>query len=170
MVFKIDSQRGNTLVELLLYIGISSTILLISTLFLQMVLESRIKNQTIAEVEHQGLLVMQTITQVVRNGINIVTPEVGTNGEVLILDVVGAGNSPTQFTLSEGVISVTEGSGLPIALTNSRVTASSLSFQNLSRKNTPGIVRISFVLTHVNSEGRQEYDFSKTFYASASLR
>lgn len=139
------SQSGFTLIELLLYVGIASSILLISTLFLQTLLESRVKNQTIAEVEQQGLQVMQIITQAGRNAVDT--------------------NFTSVFSLSGGVIRENG-----IALTNSRVTASALNFQNLSRASTPGTVRISFTLTHVNPVGRQEYNFSKTFYASATLR
>ncbi len=167
---QIYTQKGFTLIELLLYVGIASSILLVSTLFLQTLLESRVKNQTIAEVEQQGLQVTQVITQTVRNSESITTPTVGDSEPSLTLDVVNAGDDPTVFNVSGGSIQITEGSGSPIALTNSRVTASSLTFENLSRTDTPGIIRISFVLTHSNSSGRQEYDFTKTFYASASLR
>ena len=65
--YKLSTISGFTLVELLLYVGISSAILLASSLFLATLLESRIKNQTIAEVEQQGLAVMQIITQDIRN-------------------------------------------------------------------------------------------------------
>lgn len=167
---RFKNSAGFTLIELLLYIGIASTILLVSTLFLNTLLESRVKNQTIAEVEQQGLQVMQQITQAVRNAESITSPTPGNSGVSLTLDVVNASDNPTVFDLSSDEIRITEGAGSAIALTNSRVTASSLSFQNLSRADTPGIMRISFTLTHINPEGRQEYDFEKTFYASASLR
>ena len=50
-------NKGFTLIELLLYVSIASTVLLASTVFFHMLLESRVKNQTISEVEQQGLLV-----------------------------------------------------------------------------------------------------------------
>lgn len=168
---KSNTPNGFTLIELLLYVGIASSILLVSTIFLQTLLESRVKNQTMAEVEQQGLQVMQIMTQTIRNAENITLPTIGTNDTSLILDVVNVADDPTVFDLAGDTIQITEGdSKKPVSLVNSRVIASSLRFQNLSRKETPGVIAISFVLTHVNPEGRQEYDFSKTFYASASLR
>jgi len=164
------TQEGFTLIELLLYVGISSSILLVSTLFLQSLLESRIKNQTIAEIEQQGLQVMQIITQTIRNAENTISPSVGGSAPSLTLDVTNVTNDPTIFDISSGIIRITEGSGSTISLTNSQITASSLLFENLSRINTPGIIRVSFTLTHANSSGRQEYTFTKTFNASASLR
>ncbi|PJE77100.1 hypothetical protein COV05_00625 [Candidatus Uhrbacteria bacterium CG10_big_fil_rev_8_21_14_0_10_48_16] len=165
-----NSKKGFTLIELVLYVGIASGILLVSTLFLQTLLESRVKNQTIAEVEQQGLQVMHLIAQTVRNAENITSPTIGGSAGSLTLDVVNIVDDPTVFYVSGDSIQMTEGAGSTIALTNSHVAASALTFQNLSRPDTPGIVRVSFILTHVNSSGRQEYEFSKTFYASASLR
>ena len=167
---QIHIRKGYTLIELLLYVGISAGVLLVSTFFLQAMLESRIKNQTIDEVEQQGLQVIQLITQTIRNAENITSPIIGSSSSSLTLDVSDVVDDPTIFDMSSGTIRITEGSGSAISLTNSRVTASSLLFQNLSRLETPGVIRVSFILTHVNVLGRQEYDFSKTFYASASLR
>ncbi len=164
------SQSGFTLIELLLYVGITSIILLITSLFLSTLLESRIKNQTIAEVEQQGLGVMQLITQSARNAGAIISPAQGESASSLSINVIIASNNPTAFDLSSGAIRITEGASAAVPLTNSRVTASGLTFQNLSRLNTPGTVQIQFTLTHVNTEGRNEYNFSKTFYGSASLR
>lgn len=166
----LQTKKGFTLIELLLYVAISSVMLLAISFFLQTLLESRIKNQTIAEVEQQGLQVMQLITQTTRNAEAITSPLLGTSASSLTLDVITVISDPTIFDLSSGAIRITEGAGSPVALTNSRVTASNLTFQNLSRAGTPGIIRIQFTLTHINPEGRNEYNFSKTFIGSATLR
>lgn len=167
---KNHSQSGFTIIELLLYVAISSVILLVISLFLQTLLESRIKNQTIAEVEQQGLQVMQMITQTARNAEAITSPAQGASAATLTLDVITVANDPTIFDLASGVIRITEGTGSAVSLTNSRITASSLTFQNLSLTSTPGTIRIQFTLTHVNPEGRNEYSFTKTFTGSATLR
>lgn len=168
---KICTQhKGFTLIELLLYVAISSSILLVISTFLPTLLESRVKNQTIAEVEQQGIQVMQIITQTIRNADKIDSPTVGASASSLSLNTYVSNLNPTIFDLAAGVIQVSEGVVSPIALTNTRVTASALTFQNLSRVSTPGTLRISFTLTHVNSSGRNEYNFSKTFSSSATLR
>ena len=163
-------KKGFTLIELLLYVSIASIILLATSVFLSTLLESRIKNQTIAEVEQQGLQVMQLITQTVRNAEAITAPTVGTSASSVTLDVITVASDPTVFDLSSGVLRITEGAGSAVALTNSRVTVSALTFQNLSRTSTPGTIRIQFTITHVNPSGRNEYNFSKTFIGSATLR
>lgn len=163
-------KKGFTLIELLLYVAISSVLLLVISAFLSSLLQSRIKNQTIAEVEQQGVQVLQMITQTIRNAQSITSPAQGISSSSLTLDVVATTSDPTIFDLSGGAIRIKEGAASAIPLTNSRVTASALTFQNLSRSDTPGTVRIQYTLTHLNSSGRNEYDFTKTFVGSASLR
>lgn len=143
--YNLQPKKGFTLIELLLYVSIIGAIIFSVAGFLSLLMQSRVKNQTIAEVEQQGVQVMQIITQTGRNATDI--------------------NFPSAFDLSGGVIHENT-----IALTNSRVDASALTFQNLSRAGTPGTIRIQFTLTHVNSSGRNEYDYTKTFYGTASLR
>lgn len=163
-------NKGFTLIEIILYIGIAGIIIISVSVLWSIYMQSRVKNQTMAEVEQQALHLMQIITQTARNAESITTPTVGNSAASLTLDVVDVSSDPTVFDLSAGVIRITEATGSAIALTNSLVTASNLSFQNLSRSATPGTTRISFTLTYINPQGRNEYDFSKTFYATASLR
>lgn len=162
-LFIIPNSRGFTLVELLLYVGIIGAVVLSMAGFLSLLMQSRVKNQTISEIEQQGIQVMQIITQTVRNAGNINSPTQGQTADSLSID-------STVFDLSTGTIRIAEGTSSPIFLTNSRVTASGLTFQNLSRTMTPGTIRIQFTLTHINPEGRQEYNYNKTFYGSATLR
>lgn len=168
--YSLQTIKGFTLIELLLYISISAVILLAISFFLSLLLQSRIKNQTIAEIEQQGLQVIQMITQTARNAEAIILPAQDSSAFSLTLDVIAAANDPTVFDLSSGAIRITEGVGSAIPIINSRITASGLTFQNLSINNTPGTVRIQFTLTHKNSESRNEYSFSKTFIGSAALR
>lgn len=69
-----------------------------------------------------------------------------------------------------GALQVKEGSGNVVPLTNAKVQVSSVTFKNLSRSNTPGAVQVSFTVSRVNTSGRNEYDYQKTFTATAALR
>lgn len=167
---KLHHKNGFTLIELLLYVSIVSVFLLSLSAFLFMLLEARIKNQTIAEVDQQGLQVMHVITQATRNAEDITSPVAGASASAMTLDVVTAVADPTVIDLAGGVIQITEGAGSAVALTNSRVTVTDLTVQNLSRTATPGTVQIQFTLTHTNPTGRSEYAYTKTFIGSATLR
>ena len=168
--FKIYDRPGFTAIELILYIAISSVMLSVISIFLATVLESRVKNQTIAEVEQTAAQVLHLISQTTRNALSINSPAPGLSAPSLSLKVINPAKDPTVFDLSLGTVRITEGVSPPVVLTNSRMIASALNFDNLSRSSTPGTIRFQFTLTHQNPEGRNEQDFSKNFYGSASLR
>lgn len=161
---------GFTLIEFLLYISITGMMVVTLSGLFFMVVQSRVKHQAITEVDQQSIEVINKITQSLRNAESINLPAQGASAVSLSLDVVDVSDDPTVFDLSSGAIQMTEGVGSPVALTNSNVTISSILFENLSRTNTPGVVRISFTVSHINPENRQEFAYSRTFYATASLR
>ncbi len=165
-----NKQKGFTLIELLLYISLTATILLAISVFLATLIRTQIKTQTMSEVEEQGAQVMQLITQTIRNSEAIILPIAGATSTSLTLDVVATGNDPTIFDISSSAMRVKEGVGAMTNITSSNISASNLEFKNLSRTDTAGNIRISFTLSHVNPAGRNEYDYTATFYDSASLR
>ena len=121
-------KKGNgfTLIELLLYIAVASIIVFTTASMLRFTLESRVKNQTIAEVEQEGAQVMALITQTVRNGTLINSPTIGNSAASLSLVVTDGASSPTVFDLSSGAVRIKEGAGATINLTSSRITVSNL--------------------------------------------
>jgi type II secretory pathway pseudopilin PulG len=164
-------RKGFTLVEMLLYVAISSIMLFSLSLLLTFLLSSRIKNQSIGDVNQQGLQVMQLVTQTIRNAKSIDSPAIGLTSNTLSVTMFDPLHSPTIFAVVNGVMQITEGSGASIALTNSHVTVSSLLFQNISSaSSTDRIIKVSFVIDHKNPSGRNENSFSKSFTGSATLR
>lgn len=161
---------GFTLIELLVYISISSVVLLIASAFFISLLRSQVKNQVVNEVEDQGREVLQVITQAVRNAQSINSPLPGTSSSTLSLGVSDATKNPTIFDLQEGRVRIKEGEGNAVFLTNSRIVVSGLLFQNITKPGSAGAVRISFTISHINPEGRQEYNYQKEFISAASLR
>jgi Tfp pilus assembly protein PilW len=166
----LKTHCGFTLVELLLYVAISGTVLLAAPVFLSSLFESRIKNQTMAEIDGQGLQIMQMITQTIRNASAINVPAISANATSLSLNTPISGNNPTVFDAGNGAIRIKEGAGAAIPLTNSRVIVSGLIFSNLSRAGTKGTIRIQFTLSSVNTTGRYENTYAKNFTGSATVR
>ena len=164
-------RRGFTLIELLLYVGLSSLLLLIFSMFLAMLLSARVKNQAIAEVDQQGLFVMRVVTQAVRNAESVTSPAPGASAAALVLQTSSAPTDPTGFDLNaSSSFRIAEGAAAPVPLTNARVTVSDLTFQNVTRTNAPGAVRIQFTLTHINPSNKNEYRVRKTFTTTATVR
>jgi len=143
-------ENGFSLIELLLYISLSGIILLSILTFMASLLDARVKNQAIAEVDQSGTAIMQLITQTIRNATAINSPSSGTSASTLSLNTAVPANNPTVFDLSGGAIRITEGAGSPVNISSSRVVVSNLNFQNLSQPSAPGNIRLSFTLTHIH--------------------
>jgi type II secretory pathway pseudopilin PulG len=164
------NKQGFTLIELLLYFAIASGILMVTSLFLSVLLQSRIKGQVIMEVEQQGWQVMEQINQTIRNSTAVNTPAIGATSNFLNLSVTTPAKSPTVFNQTGNALQIVEGASLGVKLTNDRVVISNLQFNNLARTGTNGLVRVQFTITHLNPNNRYEYNYSQTFYGSAARR
>jgi type II secretory pathway pseudopilin PulG len=162
-------QAGYTLIELLLYIAMVGLLLFSVTYFFGIVADARVKNQSIAEVNDQAASIMDYMTQTIRNASSITAPATGTSGSSLTLVVPTGSLSPTVFNLSGTTLQVKEGAGSAVALTSNDVQITSLTFKNLTRSGTNGVVQVAFTLIRTNSSGRNEYDYQKTFTNSAEV-
>lgn len=166
----IKIEPGFTLIELLLYLGMATILLLGFVYLVPAVLETRLKNQVILEVDEQGLQVMNYITQEIRNAESIISPGVSGVAGSLTLDVVDVSEDPMVFSLNSGAIGVTRGAGGFEALTNDKVEVTSLSFRNMSLAGTAGSVRVEFSLRFVNDSSRTTFDYVNTFYGTGTLK
>lgn len=163
-------QSGYTLIELLLYVAILGMLLTAVVGFLGTATDARVKNQTISEVNDQGAAVMGYIAQTVRNASSISAPTTGgVAAASLTLVVPTASLSPTIFSLSGTTLQVKEGVAAAVPLTNSEIQISNLSFKNLTRSGTSGIVQISFTVSRVNPNNLNVFDYQKTFTSSAEV-
>ncbi len=164
------SEKGFSLVEVLLYVGILGILVLSISGFFTLIISSRAKGQVMMEINDQGNFLVNIITQKIRNAESINSPAVGTNDISLSLDVININDDPTVFNVSGDIFYITEGAGSPVELTNNRILVTNLNFNNVSLADTPGLISFQFTLSHVNLDNRQEYNYSKTFYGSASRR
>lgn len=164
------SQKGYTLIELLLYVAVTGSLLISVSYFFGTAAEARIKNQSVSEVNIHGELAMEYLTQTIRNASSISAPLAGASSASLTLVVPTGGLSPTTFDLTSTTLQVKEGAAAYVALTSDKVQITNLFFKNLSRPATPGLVQVSFDVSRTNLSGRNAYDYQKTFISSASLR
>jgi type II secretory pathway pseudopilin PulG len=163
-------QSGYTLIELLLYVSVVGSLLIALSMFFATAADARVKGQTISEVNQQGTAAMEYITQTIRNADSITAPAAAGSGASLTLAVPTVALSPTIFDLSGTVLEVKEGTAAYIALTTNDLQITNLTFKNLTRSGTAGVVQVSFTITRTNPNNKNEYDYQKTFVTSAALR
>lgn len=104
-------QHGYTLIELLLYVAIVSSLLIATVSFFGAMITARVKAQTIAEVNDQGIALMDGITRTIRNATSVSAPSAGASGSSLTLVVPTAGLSPTIFDAGGGVLGYNQDGG-----------------------------------------------------------
>lgn len=167
---RMKRQYGFTLLELLLYISLLGILLGSLGAFTSVLYQSRIKNEVVAEVDGQGIAVMQRITQTIRNAEGINSPATGSSASSTSINVIDSAKDPTLFTLVSGAVTMKEGTDVALPLTSTKVTVSGLTFTNLSRSGTDGTLRVQFTINYNNTVGRQEYNYSKNFVGSATIR
>jgi Tfp pilus assembly protein PilW len=163
-------QKGLSLVEVVIYVGIFSIVISGITSFMLFSVQSRAKNQIVTEVEQQGMQVMNIITQAVRNGEGINSPTPGSSSGSLSIDMPDAGVDPTVFDLSSSVIRISEAGGGAIDLTSSQVNVTNLLFENNTIPSTDDTIKIEYTLEYNNTGDATRFDYSKTFYGSATQR
>jgi len=161
-------QHGFTLIEVLLYIVLSGMLLVVLVSLFTLSLNSRQKNQTITEVDQQGAAALEQITAALRSATAFTAPATGVTANSLTITVPTASLSPTVISLSGSTLQIKEGTATAVPITNSRVVVSNLSFQNLSRASTAGVMQVSFTVSHLNSLNRNEFEYQKTFTTSVA--
>lgn len=165
-----QNQKGFSLIEMLLYVGITATVLLGASMMFGILTDAGVKNQSINEVEQQGMFVADVIGRSIDNATAVNTPSTGSTGSTLSLQTVDSGTNPTVFDVNSGVLRISEGGGSAVNLTNSLIEVTAFSVENVSHAGTSGSVRVSLTLSRINPSGRNEYDYTKTFYVSGTLR
>lgn len=163
-------SRGFTLVEMLLYVGICSTLLLALSLFFSSLLGVKAKSRTISEVSQQGAQISNFISYTIRNAQGISVPSGNMSSSTLVLSMRYPSQATSTLYATNGTLFLREGTSTPIALSNRRVTISSLVFTNTSASSTDGgSVTSQFTLTHSNPANRNEFSFSKMFTVIADF-
>lgn len=163
-------EKGFTLIEFIFYICLVAVILTVIGAIGLNVLFGKAKLMSIEEVSQNARIVLERVAERIRNADAVNSPVRGSSASSLSLRMADSAKDPTVFDLSDGFLQIQEGFGLVTALTSDEVVITDLQFSNISYMNTPGTVRIQMTIKLVNLDNRQEYNFEKTFYTTASLR
>lgn len=162
-------KKGFTLIELIIYIGILVSILLVAFSFGWEIIYSNVKSQAIREVQQNARFCMEKITRIIKEAKAIKHPRRGNSSSRLSLEMTDPDLDPTTFDLFDNKLRITQGKNGSYELTNNRVAVSNLSFTNLSYSDTPGTIQIEIDLEHINPINRSEYQATFELKSTASL-
>ncbi|MBU0766925.1 hypothetical protein KKF55_04040 [Patescibacteria group bacterium] len=149
MIFKLHSRRlGTSLVELIMFLAFFALCSGVLIGVLSSSSEQRVRQQTIATVEQEGMQLLQMLTRRIRRAEQITYPLAGASGSALVLQLADEGQDPTIIALETGSIKVAEGNTIRI-LSSEGLSISNLQFQNTSVSADAQSTTISFDIIKV---------------------
>lgn len=161
MIFKgRKNKSGFTLVEFLFYIALFSIFFTGLFTLLQIFYDNRADNNIRLEVEQNGLIISQIISQEIRNAQSINYPLSGQSDSFISLETYDSLRNPIVISLNDNLILYSEGNSFSDNLSTQRVSVSDLVFENQSDNNV-NIVNFSFLVSY--------RDYSKEFFSSVNL-
>jgi hypothetical protein len=158
------------MIEIIFYVVISGFIILASFSVLDVVNKSKVKNEAAMSVEQQGAVVMDKILGDIRRseGAGYPLPGASNSGLSLVMNVPA--ESPTVYSYSEGTLKLARGMSSQIDILDQEVYMTSITFNNYSVDDAGDSIRVVFTIAYKNVSGKPEYDYSKTFYGTATTR
>lgn len=167
---------GFTLIEFLIYIGITSIIVTAMVVFMWNVINLTAKVSVNGELASEERYLDERLSSEIKNALDINTST--SNFGVDLATVAGskislkasAPNDPTLIDVTTGTLRITEGTSTPVALTGAMSKVVSLIFTNYSAASgTTKHVGYTLTLSTVSSS-RQEFQKILTSRSSAEIR
>lgn len=142
-----SNRRGLSLIELLIFAGIFSVIMVGFITIMVAVIRVQSRQSAAAEVNQQSQFLLQQLQYYIERSSLVETPQ-DTSTSTLTLRMCASSEDPTVLRLASGIVYIKKGAAAEEQLTTDKVTVSSLVFQK--RSNPPGhdSVNINFTMAY----------------------
>lgn len=150
-----------TLIEILLYVGLTSALLLTITATFGQVLEVRSENSARRTVESEARFIISKLESEITSASDVTLPADNSSGAQLSLTIPGEGTN-TIFSLSGSNLVINENGGGNLQL-SSDVTVSGLSFTNRTTSPAPSLIDYTFTLSKNYMGGTYTYTYVGSF-------
>lgn len=158
-------NRGFTIVELIIYMGILSLLLIVLTDIFSSIIDVRRDSEAITVVEQDGNFLLARLFYDISHAQSISTPaNLGASSSTLQLTIGGVSNT---YSVNSGNLQVVNGSGTNV-LNSVNSSVSGLSFLRLG--NASGKNTIQVTLTVTSRILRAAGPEAKTYQTSVNLR
>lgn len=146
-------NSGFTLVELLVYLGVISFVLLAVASFAFEFATSSLKSSVIEEVNRNARFAMSRVAQEIRESsdVNTGSSTFGSNPGTLSLATASGGTNPTIINVASGALDIQQGAGAVLPLTSSKVSVTNFTVENLAVAGKTKEIRVTLTLTSVGT-------------------
>ncbi|MDA0207839.1 MAG: hypothetical protein O3B64_00310 [bacterium] len=166
------NKRGSTLVEMILYVAIVSSVLIATTQYVVTLTRNRAKSEVLAEVAYNAAIIQAKLSYAARHAASITvgSSTFDVDPGVLRFAMVDSGEDPTVFSLTEDDGSLQIGiNGVTTQLTTGRVRVTNLVFTNLTSADDAGIVLVEYTLEAINSSNSPFFDYVEEFQTAIRI-
>ena len=140
-------NKGFSLAELVIYLGILGLSVGVFTSVLDTVTRTQVEQSTQNEISGQLTFSMQTIQRLIKTS-SVIDLEAGVATSTLVLQMPQEAVSPTTVYLENGTIYITQGEDAPVqALTSGSVSVDSLEFRKSSQPGAKDVVQIDIAIS-----------------------
>ena len=171
MKFKnnINSIKGFTLIELIIYIAIIGIIVSGFISYFLSVGGIRNKNYSVSTVQSNGRNAMQIMERKIHEAQSVSVPSSGASSTVLVL-ISSGGNASTTFSILNGVLFMKETGVATTTITDNKITISNLTFTNLSPVSSRANIHIEMTINYNVGAGDTQFGYNKSYKTSVSTR
>jgi len=160
-----NSKKGFTLIELAVYLGILSILLLVLSSFFNTAMDTLLQSQATSPTEQDSKFILNRLMYDITNADNLTTPaNPGDQGQTLQL--VRSGITYT-YTQTNNNLTITDNVGADV-LNSPQASISGLLFKRIGYANETPTVQIKFTITSI-ATAKTGKD-SQTFQTTVSLR
>jgi hypothetical protein len=159
-----------SIVEVLLYMGLLTAIIISIGGFVKQIFSVRNKQQAVIEVENESMMVMSLLERDLKEASSITTPAAGTTAATLTYVKTSLPAYSRTYSLTSGALVQTTTPGAAVTLTSNRVVFSALSFNHINTVANSHVVTISFIASYSNPGGTNQFSYQKAYRNSIVLR
>lgn len=158
--------KAYTLVEVMLYLALLGAMLGVLAGFVTIIGQTKSRVNVAFQVDSEGVQISQLINTELEQLDSISSPSQGNSASSISYtdDTVSK-----QLNLNSGDLVFQEDVN-SYTLNSSNVSISNLTFENLSTESVHNTLRYEFTIEYINTDGRIESNYSKTFYGTKTIR
>ena len=163
-----NTQKGFTLIEVLLYIAIIGMIVQGFITFTLSITATNSKAYVVQEVHANTRMALDLISQKIRAADDVITPSKGNSTSTLVLNMPDP-NPDLTFSVIDDILSMTEGATSSTPITSNKINISVLTFTNLTIVEGKDNIKIEITADYKAGESK-EFQYSQTLQTAVSLR
>jgi len=166
MCFTEKTKSGFTLVETMLYIGLTLIMITLLSGIGFNIQDTKAKAQALNEVSYNAALLQETIDRVLEKAVSVNVPTLQATSATLSLSMASTTLDPTVFREVDGRLTLKQGVGATTTLSTESVRIENLLFTNTSKDGSRHNIRTESVIASYNPNNQARHSVRETFFSS----